>query len=80
MARPYGNLIRASRVRLAGRRRIGPPQPAGGDAFAGVRLVGQDADGATLEVACPCGRKTYVRCAYAAPAAQPPEPTTDSKS
>ena len=54
--------------------RAGPPMSLeqashrGGAAAAVVaRIVAQETGGVTLEVTCECGRRTYVRCEYAAP-------------
>ncbi|MFW6132403.1 MAG: hypothetical protein ACOC8F_00795 [Planctomycetota bacterium] len=72
-------VIKRDRVRLSGRRAIGP---AGARASAGeggspagepkARIVEQDQDAALIEVTCPCGRKTYLRCTYPAPAEAAP--------
>ena len=60
-------------VLKSGQFREGPPVPLAhaarpASASAAVRIVAQDAGGATLELLCECGRRTYVRCDYAAPA------------
>lgn len=54
--------------------REGPPMPleqsarSNGAAATAVRIVAQDTSSVTLELLCECGKRTYVRCDYAAPA------------
>jgi len=69
-------VIRNDEVKVAGRRRIGrgaqtdaPRQPP---ASVGARIFAEDAFGATLEVVCSCGKRTYVRCDYRQSPSQPP--------
>lgn len=68
-------VIRSDEVKLAGRRRIGcgaqTDAPRQGPASAGARIFAEDASGATLEVVCSCGKRTYVRCDYRRSPSQP---------
>ncbi len=40
------------------------PPPAGNPPRQGVRIVSQDADGATIEVTCGCGRTLLLKVNY----------------
>lgn len=66
MDEPASGIVKRSRVKLAGPRSLGTP----GSFRPEARIVRQDATGATIEVTCACGRKTYLRCDYAAPTGQ----------
>ena len=59
-------VIKSGDVMLAGRRPIGCAAEGASSrpAQAATRIVAEDASGATLEVVCSCGKRTYVRCAY----------------
>jgi len=69
-------VIRSDEVKLAGRRRIGrdaqTDAPRQVPASARARIFAEDASGATLEVVCSCGKRTYVRCDYRQSPSQPP--------
>ena len=80
-----GRVLRANQVQFVEPRelRIDPataPKPdgaAGPSAPARVAIVENTPEYALLEIACPCGRTTQVRCEYAAPvAAAAPEAQT----
>ena len=62
--------IPADHVRPAGAKLIG--QASGGAARPGAaaRIVETDEAGAMIEVTCRCGERVYLRCEYAAAAAQ----------
>ncbi|MBE3134579.1 MAG: hypothetical protein IMZ55_14000 [Acidobacteria bacterium] len=77
MTDSVAGVIKKDRIRTS------PPRPAGaaGGAFPPaegpetaddlpeVRIAEQFADGAVLEVRCPCGRVTYGQCQWEVPAA-----------
>lgn len=62
-------------MKLAGSRRIGCgaqiDTPQHGQASVAARVFAEDASGATLEVICACGKRTYVRCDYRRSPSQP---------
>jgi hypothetical protein len=71
-------VIKSGDVMLAGRRPIGSGAECGSarPSQAAARIVAEDASGATLEVVCSCGKRSYVRCAYRRSPSQPvPVPT-----
>jgi len=82
-------VIKSDDVKLAGRRRIGcdarTDTPRQHPASVAARIFTEDASGATLEIVCSCGKRTYVRCDYRQSLSQPPAggqlaaPATDSK-
>jgi hypothetical protein len=50
------------------------PQPAAPAAIPSVRVAQDHAEYAVIEVTCPCGRTTYIRCDYAvAPVSSAPQ-------
>lgn len=57
--------------------------PGGGSRSAGaaarVRIAQNHADYAVIEITCPCGRTTYVRCDYAAAGAVPARPESSQE-
>ena len=59
-------VIRSDEVKIAGRRQIGCASAAKAETQSepAARIVSEDAAGATIEVVCECGRRTFVRCAY----------------
>jgi len=69
------NVLKSQQVQLGPPAALGPTarSPAGPGAGA-ARIVAQDAGGLTLELHCECGRRTYVRCEYAAANAAPAAP------
>ena len=73
---PIVRVIKNEQVRMAGPRRLdqvgaaaagGPAGAAGGEPAAGARIVEMGPTSALIEVTCPCGQKSYVRCDYQAP-------------
>jgi len=71
---PIVRVIKNEQVRMAGPRRL--DQAAAGNALAGTlqaepaagaRIVEMGPTSALIEVTCPCGQKSYVRCDYQAP-------------
>lgn len=62
-------------MKLAGRRRVGCgaqiDAPRQHPASTGARIFAEDAFGATIEVVCSCGKRTYVRCDYRRSPSQP---------
>jgi hypothetical protein len=66
-------VIKSGDVMLAGRRPIGCAAEcvSSRPAQAATRIVAEDASGATLEVVCSCGKRTYVRCSYRGSVLQP---------
>ena len=76
---PIARVIKNDQVRMAGPRRLdqasrpaGPPP--GGEVLmdtpqtqATARIVEMGPASALIEVTCPCGQKSYVRCDYQAP-------------
>ncbi len=78
MSQDTPRVIRSGDVKLAGSRRIGcgaqTDAPRHSPASVGARVFAEDASGATLEVVCSCGKRTYVRCDYRRSPSQPPVP------
>ena len=71
-------VIKSGNVMFAGRRPIGSGAECGSarPSQVAARIVAEDASGATLEVVCSCGKRSYVRCAYRMSPSQPvPVPT-----
>jgi hypothetical protein len=66
-------VIKSGDVMLAGRRPIGSAAEGASarPSQAAARIVAQDASGATMEVVCSCGKRSYVRCAYRRSPSQP---------
>ena len=75
MSQDTPRVIRSGDVKLAGSRRIGcgaqADAPRHSPASVGARIFAEDASGATLEVICSCGKRTYVRCDYRRSMSQP---------
>jgi len=68
MSQDTPRVIRSGDVKLSGSRRIGCGAqidvPQQNHASAAARVMAEDVSGATLEVVCSCGKRTYVRCDY----------------
>ena len=66
-------VIKSGDVMLAGRRPIGSAAEGASarPSQAAARIVAEDASGATMEVVCSCGKRSYVRCAYRRSPSQP---------
>lgn len=58
-------VLKKSQVRLAPEDSGPPGAPTPATRGAQARLLRDGADGAVIEVTCPCGRKVQVRCLYA---------------
>jgi len=71
-------VIKSGDVMFAGRRPIGSGAECGSarPSQAAARIVAEDASGATLEVVCSCGKRSYVRCAYRRSPSQPVQAPT----
>ena len=74
MKRPTGRVLKSSEVKIEGQLLLdlsqsGTGQAAGrGGASPQARIVKTDQQFCLVEVTCCCGRKTYLRCEYAADA------------
>lgn len=66
MSNQTPRVIKSGDVMLAGRRPVGNGAEcvSARPSQAAARIVDQDASGATLEVVCACGKRSYVRCNY----------------
>ena len=69
-----GRVIKKTQVRMTGTRRLEPGHNASqtcdestgeAPAPAVARIVDAGPDGALIEITCPCGQVSYVRCDYA---------------
>jgi len=73
------SVIKSGDVMLAGRRPVGRDADGAStrpsQAQAAARIMAEDAAGATLEVVCSCGKRSYVRCAYRKSPQPAPAPT-----
>jgi hypothetical protein len=59
------SVLKKSQVRLAPEDSEGPGAAAPAARGARARILSDGPDGAVIEVTCPCGQKTQVRCLYA---------------
>ena len=86
MSKTTRHVLKAAEVTLNGPLQLGidpvaaPPctGPRSAPASSTVRLVQNHADYAIIEITCPCGRSTQVRCDYAA--ASPPAAVTEKQT
>ena len=73
-----GHILKANRARLAGSFELHIDQAAGpkhhdpsGPATPRIRMLENQPEFAVIEITCPCGRITQVRCEYAPAAVTP---------
>jgi hypothetical protein len=79
MPKTTQHILKAAEVTLDDRLRLSlePAAPAscavphGAPAASSVRITQNHPDYATIEVTCPCGRTTHIRCDYAAASPSP---------
>ena len=65
MSQSGSAVLKNNRVKVGGPRPLGTGSPsAGSPARPGARIVSQDADGATIEVTCGCGRALLLKVNY----------------
>jgi hypothetical protein len=78
MGEPITGVLKRENVRLNGPCRVGPNQASAARAAPArqpqARIVEQHADHAILEIRCPCGAVTLLRCEWAAGPAAGPAP------